>query len=73
MSLGASSSRICRIEKVILHIRKAWKNAEGQCHDTGNPGMDLTNLAPGGKVHEECPLGVYHQGDNSKEESGHVS
>ena len=40
----------------------------------GNPGMDLTNLAPGGKVHEECPLGVYyHQEDKSKEESGHVS
>lgn len=24
----------------------------------GNPGMDLTNLAPGGKVHEEGTLGV---------------
>lgn len=28
----------------------------------GNPGTDLTNLEPGGKVHEECPLGVYPQG-----------
>lgn len=24
----------------------------------GNPGMGLTDLEPGGKVHEECTLGV---------------
>lgn len=31
-----------------------------------NPGMCLTDVEPGGKVHEECTFGVCQQEEKSK-------